>query len=676
MNRNCEHLSTVLEANRGKMNAFKKYRWFGQVAAIALLAVAVGACGDDDDKGGLGEASGGELNVAPSPVIFSEVDLGASDTISVTLSNLSATGTLNINSVRLVEDTLDDPAGNEFERGTEWFSTAQLGPGESRVLEVIYRPNDEQNDSGKIELDVVGDDSISGIFEIPIQTAALDPDISTPNIVRFPRVAPVSAETIDKAFRTQEVQNIGAAPLSLESVILTGSSDYKIRYYTENPGMDGTNEGAETWPAELAPGGSFWYRLYFNPDDPLPSTAEVSFFTNDPDEEIYVVDIEGNSDSPCLEFSNQDEINFGQGGIGYANTKTVTIRNCGQSAELEVSNIAITDDGGAVFSIKSDTLPQEIIDGETLVLEPGERVNFVVTYTPIDETQSTGEITIESNDSSKPSLAVPIIGRGTDNVCPTAIAQGSISGGQPNTALATVPQTVVQLDGSQSIDPDGSITRYEWSIVSQPQGSEGIRLLPGPDVPNPSISVDAAGIYVIELTVFDDGGVASCGDPARVEITAIPTDDVHIQLVWMTPLDANLNDDSGTDLDLHFLHPLGQWNTPPYDIFWDNPTADWGPPGATGNPSLDLDDTNGAGPENINLSGPETGLSYSIGVYYYNDSSFGASYATVRVYVRGALSFEYRDVFLAERQDFWYVASLTWPSGQVSAVDRTQRGFP
>jgi hypothetical protein len=657
------------------MNGFKKYRWFGRVAAIALLAFVAGACGDDSNNGAVGEATGGQLNVAPNPVIFSEVDLGSSDTISVTLSNIDPAGTLQITGVRLVEDTLDDPAGNELVRGDEWFSSAQLGPGESRVLEVIYQPNDQVLDSGKIELDVVGDDSISGVFEIPIQTAALDPDISTPNIVRFPRVAPVTAETIDRAFRTQEVQNIGAAPLSIESVILTGSSDYKIRFYTEDPGMEAV-DGSETWPDELPPGGSFWYRLYFNPDDPLPSTAEVSFFTNDPDEEIYVVDVEGNSDSPCLEFSNEDEINFGQGGIGYANTKTVTIRNCGQSAELDVSNIAITDDGAGVFDVREDSLPQEILDGTTLTLEPGERINFVVTYTPIDETQSTGELTIESNDSSKPSLAVPIIGRGTDNVCPTAIAQGSISGGQPSTNIATVPQTVIQLDGSQSIDPDGTITRYEWSIVSQPQGSEGIRLLPGADVPNPTIGVDAAGVYVIELTVFDDGGVASCGDPARVEITAIPTDDVHVQLVWKTPLDQNLNDDSGTDLDLHFMHPLGQWNTPPYDIFWDNPTADWGPPGPTGNPSLDLDDTNGAGPENINMSGPEAGLNYSIGVYYYNDSSFGASYATVRVYVRGSLSFEYRDVFLAERQDFWYVATLSWPSGQVAAVDTTQRGFP
>ncbi len=652
------------------MNAFKKYRWLGQVAAIAVFAMAIGACGSDD--GQIADATGGRLDVVPSPVIFSEVDLGATSTIPVTIANLSTDGTIRIDGVRLIEDTLDDPAGNELVRGTEWFSSATLGPGESRILEVVYQPNDQQTDSGRIELDVVGDDTISGVYTINIETAGLAPNISTPNIVRFSRVAPVTPETIDGAYRTIEVQNIGAAPLAIESILLTGSPDFKIRFYEENPGMEAV-DGSEAFPTELAPGGSFFYRVYFNPDDPLPSKAEISFFTNDPEKEIYVVEVEGNSDSPCLEFSNEDELNFGQGGIGYANTKTVTIRNCGQSAKLQVSDISITDDGDGVFAIKEDTLPQEFIDNGMVELAAGDRINFVVTYTPIDETQSVGELYIESNDNSKSQLRVPIIGRGTDNVCPTAIAQGSIDGGQPRTDIATIPQTTIQLDGTQSIDPDGSISRYEWSLISQPAGSDGVRLFPTNDVANPTIRVDVAGIYVIELTVFDDGGVASCGDPARVTITALPTDDVHIQLVWKTPLDQNLNDDSGTDLDLHFLHPRGQWNQAPYDIFWDNPTADW----PAGDPRLDLDDTNGAGPENINMSGLQAdSLVYAIGVYYYDNGSFGPSYATVRVYVRGQLTFEYEDVFIADRQDFWYVANLAWPSGQVSAVDRFQDGFP
>lgn len=654
------------------MNGFKKYKWFGRVAAVALLSIGVAACGSEDDS--LTDVSGGELSVAPNPVIFSEVDLGDRSTIDVTVSNISTNGTLRVEGVRLIEDTLDDTGGEELLRGEQWFSSAELGPGESRVLSVVYAPEDDSTDTGRIELDVVGDDQISGVFEVDIQTAGLQPNISTPSIVRFTRVAPVTAETIDKAYRTQEVQNIGAAPLNIESVILTGSSDYKIRFYDENPGMDAA-DGTEEWPSELEPGGSFWYRVYFNPDDPLPSTAEVSFFTNDPDTEIFVVDIEGNSDSPCLEFSNEDEINFGQGGIGYANTRTVTARNCGQSAQLEISNIEITDTGDDVFAIDEDTLPEEIQNGDTLTLAPSERVNFVVVYTPVDETQSRGEFLIESNDNSKTRLRVPIIGRGTDNVCPTAIAEGSVAGGNPSINISTTPQTEVQLDGSQSIDPDGTITRYEWSLISQPEGSEGVRLFPSNDVENPTIKVDAAGTYVLELTVFDDGGVASCGDPARVTINAVPTDDLHIQLVWKTPLDSDLSDDVGTDLDLHFMHYLGRWNTPPYDIFWDNPSADWGPPGPVGNPRLDLDDTDGAGPENINMSNPES-VTYRVGVYYYNPGSLGASYATVRIYIDQSLAFEYRDVYMRDRGDFWYVANVTFPSRSVSAVDVQYDGFP
>ena len=111
-------------------------------------------------------------------------------------------------------------------------------------------------------------------------------------------------------------------------------------------------------------------------------------------------------------------------------------------------------------------------------------------------------------------------------------------------------------------------------------------------------------------------------------------------MTWNTPNDPNQFDEGvevGADLDLHLAHPLAavaagpdvdgdgapdMWFQQPFDCFWFNPVPDWGPMGPEGDPSMDVDDTDGAGPEIISLTEPEDGLAYSIAVHYWN-GNFG-----------------------------------------------------
>ena len=89
------------------------------------------------------------------------------------------------------------------------------------------------------------------------------------------------------------------------------------------------------------------------------------------------------------------------------------------------------------------------------------------------------------------------------------------------------------------------------------------------------------------------------------------------------------------------------------------------------NPSLDIDDTNGAGPENINLENPEEGVTYEVGAIYYRpESTFGIagndrriqhpSYLTIRIYVRGELLNEFVGRELTRGRQLWHVASVKW----------------
>ena len=60
---------------------------------------------------------------------------------------------------------------------------------------------------------------------------------------------------------------------------------------------------------------------------------------------------------------------------------------------------------------------------------------------------------------------------------------------------------------------------------------------------------------------------------------------------------------------------------------------DWDQLGYLGdNPRLNLDDTDGYGPENINIDEPIAGQSYTVGVHYFSDDAMGPAQAYVKIY--------------------------------------------
>lgn len=284
-------------------------------------------------------------------------------------------------------------------------------------------------------------------------------------------------------------------------------------------------------------------------------------------------------------------------------------------------------------------------------------------------------------DTSTPDTDVRDVGPDVEDAdvpdtpeCPVALARAKIQGASSwrQRSLTALPLDTIELDATGST---GDITRYEWTIVSRPNGSTQ-RLMPSNTVAQPKLFLDLAGSYTLELLVTYDDGNFACNSIARMSIRAVPTEDVHIELTWNTPGDPDQTDGSGTDLDLHYLHPQGIWDEHPWDIFWRNPRGDWGVQGdSSDDPSLDLDDTNGAGPENITHSGLEP-VTYNIGAFYYASGTLGASYVTLKVYTNGTLAFEHQDKYLPHDGTFWHAAQLTWPSGQAISVNRVYEGFP
>lgn len=211
--------------------------------------------------------------------------------------------------------------------------------------------------------------------------------------------------------------------------------------------------------------------------------------------------------------------------------------------------------------------------------------------------------------------------------------------------------------------------------------------------------VNIAGEYGFKLVVTDKAGNKNCAD-ANQTIVVIPNQAIHIELLWDTPGDQDKFDkglEAGSDMDLHLSHqtatkskvckdPLemcgnkackcqqdldkdGQpdpWFNSPFDTYWFNPAPNWGSsdPSIDDNPSLDLDDTDGWGPENMNLNNPQTNHVYSVGVHYWDAHGFGDSVANVRIYILGKLVADMFSVTM-KQCDFWWVKQIDWPSGQL-----------
>ncbi len=207
-------------------------------------------------------------------------------------------------------------------------------------------------------------------------------------------------------------------------------------------------------------------------------------------------------------------------------------------------------------------------------------------------------------------------------------------------AVCTVsPQTVTPpfqaatFDGSGSYDPSGSpIASYEWDLITRPNGSSAT--LPFTSANQiPGFYADLAGVYTAELTVTNQLGLT---DSCVVTLESLPTQNLWVEMFW----------DQVDDMDLHLIAPGGSYNDWDTDCYYSNCVnggLDWGVLGdSSDDPSLDLDDIDGLGPENINIYSPQANGTYKVVVHDYTGSApmdtQGGNNVTVNVYLNGGLA--------------------------------------
>jgi hypothetical protein len=280
------------------------------------------------------------------------------------------------------------------------------------------------------------------------------------------------------------------------------------------------------------------------------------------------------------------------------------------------------------------------VDQLSTTFTPDRRGEYVLRFTATD---ALGE---------SASCEVTVIAEPTppDAICPATID--------------TRPLATITVEGS-GVD-DGMIVASGWTLRSEPMGAASEPPSP-PNSARASFRPLLAGEYTLELFVRDDdGNVATCTTLVR----AIATEGLRVEVFWNT---------DGTDMDTHLMRPDGvTWFTDD-DCYYGNCQRgglSWPPGGAEDDPSLDIDDTDGFGPENINIESPIDGT-YRVAI----DAFRGAANTTVRIYCGGSTTEPrqtFGPVFIdSSSNDLWRVADVTISGASCTITDlRTADGRP
>lgn len=248
--------------------------------------------------------------------------------------------------------------------------------------------------------------------------------------------------------------------------------------------------------------------------------------------------------------------------------------------------------------------------------------------------------------------------------------------------IKPLDDVVLTAEGSVARMPEAKIVSYRWEKVWQPFGSTAFLLTPagietGFVFADNLHGVDLAGNYRVKLTVTDSLGTQSTNE-CLVKWSAIPTDLLHIQLVWDTnygDMDLHLAkkdsqnrfcasdlNDEGKSGPLAMTCPVPEFlecNYATCVYYHENDRPNWDDDearGSNGDPSLDIDDKSGYGPENINIE-HALGGSFLVSAHHFAGARPVGN--TVRIYLYGHLYAEFYHIL--QPNEWWEIAIIHWP---------------
>jgi hypothetical protein len=420
-------------------------------------------------------------------------------------------------------------------------------------------------------------------------------------------------------------------------------------------------------PREIAPAEELVLMVEYTADDGESDAGQIVIESDASSGPRVLVPLRSSSTRPVLSV-RPERLELGNLAAGARARGTIEVENRGL-ALLEISRWSIRttgflgeacrDDGDcrqgrcatAAAICSESAAPTEsapiaargfrIVDPTPRAIRARGVVPIEIEYAPGADDRGGVQLVIESNDPERRFFTVPVVGR-PDDLPPVA----ALGGSAPD---PIGPGAEVRLDGRASFDPEGSPLEYLWRFVRRPEGSRAE--LAGSRSSTTSFMIDLPGAYVAALEVRDSSGLTSTND-ARFEVEAEAGHEMQVFLQW---------NNADSDLDLHLVAP-GWTIGSAGDCFQDNPTPDWPPMGAGGDPSFDSTSST----ERATVLDPAAGT-YTIVVRVASSSPRGSTTASLALFLDGVEAAHF-EAILPTGAEQWDVATISRPSGRLVSL--------
>jgi hypothetical protein len=319
-------------------------------------------------------ATSPQLTVNPTAVNFGDVPLNAMPTKAVTLTS-SGTAPVTI--------TAANVTGSGFSVAGANFPLT-LDPNQTATLPVQFNPSVAGAASGQLS---ITSDSTGGAVKIPLSgtgtvSASAQLTVST-NSLSFGNVAVNSAATLPVTLTSS-----GTAPVTISSAAANGT---------------GFTDSGVTFPITLNPNQTVTLNVQFNPKATGQATGQLTINSNSSTGATGLVQLSGTGTTTAtahLQVSTTS-LPFGDVPVNSTATLTLTLTSSG-TAPVTVSSAALKGTG---FSDSGVNFP--------VTLNPNQSVTLNVQFDPSSAGAVTGQLTINSNSSTGPTIQIQLTGTGT-----------------------------------------------------------------------------------------------------------------------------------------------------------------------------------------------------------------------------------------------------------------------
>lgn len=283
-------------------------------------------------------------------------------------------------------------------------------------------------------------------------------------------------------------------------------------------GADSVQGPSEGWEPTEA------FEITEPPEDDVPVVEEPIARPDEPVVTPEVPECPGGrvgADGECVEVCldlNVDQLDFGPVRLGSVRSEQLVMKNCSRSEPLLIEAIDLEGDGELKFAAWSFAqTPFELAPGDDAFIDvefsadvPGDRRGEIAFGVGLERPR-------------KVSWSGQVVVPDDSNECAIATAQAILDGSPlpPAKTLDLGSPGRILLFGDESIDPDGEVSRYRWSLYRRPFDSEAS--IEDRDKATASILVDVPGSYIIKLSVFDDQGLEGCR-PADIIVEVLDGD--------------------------------------------------------------------------------------------------------------------------------------------------------